>query len=51
MQISVCRKSTVYQNLKKYPYKAAILKFKNYAFVCSCELFKLKLILIHIIDN
>ena len=29
MQINVCRKSTDYQNLKKY--FAAILKFENYA--------------------
>ena len=44
MQISVCRKCTVFQNSALY--YAAILKFENYAFVSPSELFKLKLILI-----
>ena len=46
MQTNVCRKSTDYQNLRKY--LAAISKFENYAFVCPSELLKQKLIFIQV---
>ena len=46
MQINVCRKCIVFQNLALY--YGAILKFEIYAFVSPSELFKLKLILIQI---
>ena len=46
MQINVCKKSTDYQNFKKY--FAAILKFENYAFVWSYELLKQKFICIQV---
>ena len=38
MQINVCRKCIVFQNLALY--YAALLKFEIYAFVCQSELFK-----------
>ena len=46
MQISVCRKCIIFQNLALY--YAAILKFEIYAFVSPSELFKLKLIVIQV---
>ena len=46
MQINVCRKCMVFQNLALY--YAAILKFEIYAFISPSELFKLKLILIQV---
>ena len=44
MQINVCRKSNVYQNLNLY--YDAIMNFNIYAFICPSELFNLKLIFI-----
>ena len=46
MQISVCRKFFLFQNVALY--YAAILRFEIYAFVCQNELFKLKPILIQV---
>ena len=46
MQICLCRKCIVFQNLALY--YATILKFEIYEFVCQNELFKLKPILIQV---